>query len=76
MRLSKTDAPRPTTRGPVSRARGIPPLPPFVLALARWLGQDYYSPQSVAYLLYLVLFCVVLGPISLLLIVARFAGIT
>jgi transposase-like protein len=31
---------------------------PFV----NWVGQDYYSPQAVAYLLYLVLLCVVLGP--------------
>src|SRR5262249_11698694 len=31
---------------------------PFV----NWLGQDYFSPQSVAYLLCLVFLCVVLGP--------------
>lgn len=34
----------------------------WLFPFANWLGQDYYSPQSVAYLLYLVLFCVVLGP--------------
>jgi transposase-like protein len=34
----------------------------WLFPLANWVGQDYYSPQSVAYLLYLVLLCVVLGP--------------
>jgi hypothetical protein len=33
---------------------------PFV----NWVGQDYYSPQSVAYFLYLVFLCVVLGPFA------------
>jgi hypothetical protein len=32
----------------------------FLFPFANWVGQDYYSPQSVAYLLYLVLLCVVL----------------
>jgi hypothetical protein len=32
----------------------------FLFPFANWVGQDYYSPQSVAYLLYLVLICVVL----------------
>ncbi|HEV2373511.1 MAG TPA: hypothetical protein VGS19_15220 [Streptosporangiaceae bacterium] len=31
--------------------------------LANWVGQDYYSPQSTAYFLYLVLLCIVLGPL-------------
>ncbi len=34
----------------------------WLFPFANWVGQDYYSPQSVAYLLYLALFCVVLGP--------------
>lgn len=34
----------------------------WLFPFANWIGQDYYSPQSVAYLLYLVLLCVVLGP--------------
>lgn len=34
----------------------------WLFPFANWVGQDYYSPQSVAYLLYLVLLCVVLGP--------------
>ena len=34
----------------------------WLFPLANWVGQDYYSPQSVAYLLYLVFLCVVLGP--------------
>jgi hypothetical protein len=34
----------------------------WLFPFANWVGQDYYSPQSVAYLLSLVLFCVVLGP--------------
>jgi hypothetical protein len=34
----------------------------WLFPLANWIGQDYYSPQAVAYLLYLVLLCVVLGP--------------
>ena len=33
----------------------------WLFPFANWVGQDYYSPQSVAYLLYLVLLCVVLG---------------
>ena len=32
----------------------------FLFPFANWVGQDYYSPQSVAYLLYLVLLCIVL----------------
>jgi hypothetical protein len=32
----------------------------FLFPLANWVGQDYYSPQSVAFLLYLVLICVIL----------------
>lgn len=34
----------------------------WLFPFANWVGQDYYSPQSVGYLLYLVLLCVVLGP--------------
>src|ERR1039458_3546494 len=34
----------------------------WLFPFANWIGQDYYSPQSVAYLLYMVLLCVVLGP--------------
>jgi transposase-like protein len=34
----------------------------WLFPLANWVGQDYYSPQAVAYLLYLVLLCVVIGP--------------
>jgi transposase-like protein len=34
----------------------------WLFPFANWVGQDYYSPQAVAYLLYLVLLCVVLGP--------------
>lgn len=34
----------------------------WLFPFANWVGQDYYSPQSVAYLLYLVLLCLVLGP--------------
>jgi transposase-like protein len=33
----------------------------WLFPFANWIGQDYYSPQSVAYLLYLVLLSVVLG---------------
>lgn len=33
----------------------------WLFPFANWVGQDYYSPQSVAYLLYLVLLCVMLG---------------
>ena len=36
----------------------------WIFPLANWVGQDYYSPQSVAYLLYLVFLCVVLGPFA------------
>lgn len=32
----------------------------FLFPFANWVGQDYYSPQSAAFLLYLVLLCVVL----------------
>jgi hypothetical protein len=35
-------------------------LATFLFPFANWVGQDYYSPQSVAFLLYLVLLCVVL----------------
>jgi len=34
----------------------------WLFPLVNWIGQDYYSPQSVAYLLCLVFLCVVLGP--------------
>jgi hypothetical protein len=34
----------------------------WLFPFTNWVGQDYYSPQSAAYLLYLVLLCVVLGP--------------
>jgi hypothetical protein len=34
----------------------------WLFPFANWVGQDYFSPQSVAFLLYLVLLCVVLGP--------------
>jgi hypothetical protein len=34
----------------------------WLFPFANWVGQDYFSPQSTAYLLYLVLLCVVLGP--------------
>lgn len=34
----------------------------WLFPFANWVGQDYYSPQAVAFLLYLVLLCVVLGP--------------
>jgi hypothetical protein len=34
----------------------------WLFPFANWVGQDYYSPQSAVYLLYLVLLCVVLGP--------------
>ena len=37
-------------------------LATWLFPFTNWIGQDYYSPQSVAYLLYLVLLCVVLGP--------------
>jgi hypothetical protein len=36
----------------------------WIFPLANWVGQDYYSPQSVAYLLYLVFACLVLGPFA------------
>jgi hypothetical protein len=37
----------------------------WLFPFANWVGQDYYSPQSVAYLLYMVLICVVLGPFGI-----------
>ncbi len=36
----------------------------WIFPFAEWVGQDYYSPQSVAFLLYLVFACVVLGPFA------------
>ena len=36
----------------------------WLFPLANWVGQDYFSPQSIAFLLYLVLLCVVLGPLG------------
>lgn len=36
----------------------------WIFPLANWVGQDYFSPQSVAYLLYLVFVCLVLGPFA------------
>jgi hypothetical protein len=34
----------------------------WLFPLANWVGQDYFSPQSVAFLLYLVLVAIVIGP--------------
>ena len=34
----------------------------WLFPLANWVGQDYYSPQSVAFLLYVTMLVVVLGP--------------
>jgi hypothetical protein len=36
----------------------------WLFPLANWVGQDYFSPQAVAFLLYLVLLCVVIGPLG------------
>ena len=36
----------------------------WLFPLANWVGQDYYSPQSLAYLLYFVLVCLVTGPFA------------
>jgi hypothetical protein len=36
----------------------------WIFPLVNWVGQDYFSPQSVAYLLYLVFICLVLGPFA------------
>jgi hypothetical protein len=36
----------------------------WIFPLANWVGQDYFSPQSVAYLLYLVFACLLLGPFA------------
>jgi hypothetical protein len=40
-------------------------LAAWLLPLANWVGQDYYSPQSVAFLLYLVVMIVALGPFGI-----------
>ena len=32
--------------------------------LANWVGQDYYSPQSIAFLLYLAFLCLLVGPLG------------
>ena len=32
----------------------------FVFAVGNWVGQDYFSPQSVAYLLYLLIIALLL----------------
>ena len=34
----------------------------WLFPIANWVGQDYYSPQSVAFFLYLVLIVIVLAP--------------
>ena len=36
----------------------------WLFPIANWVGQDYYSPQSVAFLLYLVLLCLITGPFA------------
>lgn len=36
----------------------------WLLPAANWVGQDYFSPQSIAFLVYLALLCVVLGPLG------------
>jgi hypothetical protein len=36
----------------------------WIFPFANWVGQDYYSPQAITYLLYLVFACVVLGPFA------------
>jgi hypothetical protein len=46
----------------IVRDTKIAMLAVWLFPFANWVGQDYYSPQSVAYLLYLVFLCVVLGP--------------
>jgi hypothetical protein len=37
----------------------------FLFPIANWVGQDYYSPQSVAFFLYLVVVAIVIGPFGL-----------
>jgi hypothetical protein len=32
--------------------------------MANWIGQDYYSPQSIAFLLYLAFFFILIGPLG------------
>jgi hypothetical protein len=32
--------------------------------MANWIGQDYYSPQSIAFLLYLAFFFILVGPLG------------
>lgn len=35
-----------------------------IFPLANWVGQDYYSPQSMAFLLYLTFFYILIGPLG------------
>jgi hypothetical protein len=35
-----------------------------IFPLANWIGEDYYSPQSVSYLLYLAFFFILIGPLG------------
>jgi len=35
-----------------------------IFPVANWIGQDYYSPQSVSYLLYLTFFYILIGPLG------------
>ncbi len=35
-----------------------------IFPLANWVGQDYYSPQSIAFLLYLAFIFVLIGPLG------------
>lgn len=36
----------------------------WLFPLSNWVGQDYFSPQSVAFLLYLTLVAIVIGPLG------------
>jgi hypothetical protein len=35
-----------------------------IFPLANWVGQDYYSPQSISFLLYLTFFYILIGPLG------------
>lgn len=36
----------------------------WIFVLGNWVGQDYFSPQGVAFLIYLVIICLCLGSLS------------
>jgi hypothetical protein len=37
----------------------------FLFPIANWVGQDYYSPQSISFFLYLVIVAILIGPFGL-----------